>query len=243
MKKIYVPNMDKLYLMQDLVGSEKTYAYLLIKAIESLIVDGINYPKKGILKSVYKYLQEDANIVHAIALLFPEELQYSNVGKYDVKLCEKLLSQESDTSIYNLDNLAYFNDSVNFNNLILRKSIHLLQEKLKSHPKYRFTYQRSSLLESIFSVDTEKFTLCQEDTIDELINIEPAYAIEMPQQIYMPSKTRKNELAKGIQELLIRYDLPKEIGSEYKNQDILTNPNQEVKRLIRTINHDKYNLY
>ena len=66
MKKIYFPNMDKLHQIQSIVGGDNTYRYLLVKAIESLIVDGINYPNKGILKSAYKYIKENPDIVHSI---------------------------------------------------------------------------------------------------------------------------------------------------------------------------------
>ena len=36
MKKVYVPTMDELYLMQDISNGQSMYKYILIKAIESL---------------------------------------------------------------------------------------------------------------------------------------------------------------------------------------------------------------
>ena len=45
-KKVYLPDMNSLYKMQDMGAN--MYNYLLIKAGEALIIDGINHPYKGI---------------------------------------------------------------------------------------------------------------------------------------------------------------------------------------------------
>ena len=57
MKEMYVPTMDELYLMQDM-GSN-IYRYLVAKVVEKLILEGVNTPAKGMLKSAYKYLREN----------------------------------------------------------------------------------------------------------------------------------------------------------------------------------------
>ena len=54
MKEMYVPTMDELYLMQDM-GSN-IYRYLVANVIERLILDGLNTPARGVLKSACKYL-------------------------------------------------------------------------------------------------------------------------------------------------------------------------------------------
>lgn len=243
MKKIYFPDMDKLHQIQYLVGGDNTYRYLLVKAIESLIVDGINYPNKGILKSAYKYIKENPDIVHSICLLYPEELAYTEIGKYDAELCSILISQNTDKSICALDNLANFSESVNFNIGIVNKTVNTLQQKLTDYPQYRFTYQESPLLRSIFSVDSQKFDNCDNDVVIGLTTIEPAYAISFNRQRYLNEQQRQNSLLDGIRKLSLRYNISQTCGSEYRSKDILTNQDQEVKRLIKTIKHDKSNLY
>ena len=86
MKKVYIPTMDELYQMQDMTNGQSIYKYILIKAIESLVIDGVNYPNKGILKNAYKYLKENPDIAYAICRMYPSEIKYSEPGKYVVEI-------------------------------------------------------------------------------------------------------------------------------------------------------------
>ena len=94
MKQVYVPTMDELYLIQDEVTGYNLYKYLLVKAIESLIMEGINLPNKGILKNAYKYLRENPEIAYAVCRLYPEEIKYSEYARNDMDLCEELITNE-----------------------------------------------------------------------------------------------------------------------------------------------------
>ena len=104
MKKVYIPTMDELYQMQDITDGHSIYKYILIKAIESLIIDGINYPNKGMLKSAYKYLRENPDIAYAICKLYPEEIKYSEYAKNtrNQYLQQQINSMEYDEYIGNV---------------------------------------------------------------------------------------------------------------------------------------------
>ena len=95
MKKVYVPTMDELYLMQDISNGQSMYKYILIKAIESLIITGINFKDKGILKKAYKYLRENPNIAYAICSLYPEEIKYSEYAMNDIDLCLNTINRKN----------------------------------------------------------------------------------------------------------------------------------------------------
>ena len=245
MKKIYMPSDDILLKMQELGGNIN--AYLLIKAAESLIVDGINYPNKGMLKSAYKYLRENPDIAHAVCLLYPKEIKYSEVAKYDVSLTSQLISKSTSKDIYTLDNLSYFGESIRDNNPIILNTIGQLDEYLPTNPEYRFEYKDNVILEDIFStriLDRTKFY--NNIIMEKLSNIEPAYAVLFPQVTeyenkYLEETYRKMLLTKGMRTYAIRYCLD---GTLRYNKEIdLNNQDEETKRLIRCIKHDKDNLY
>ena len=105
MKKVYMPSTKDLYIMQD--KGMNIYKYLLVKAIESIIMESVVYKKnESILLNIYKYLRENIDINLAICSIYPEEIKHSLYAKNDIKLCLKLTSTdyEQDKSIYNLDN-------------------------------------------------------------------------------------------------------------------------------------------
>ena len=136
MKEMYVPTMDELYLMQD-IGSN-IYRYLVAKVVERLILEGVNTPAKGMLKSAYKYLRENYDVASAVCTLYPEEMQYSEILKYDPSFCLKLIEEPKplDTS---LDNLSYFDEGTLSNVSVMNKTITRLNKVLINKPKYRFT--------------------------------------------------------------------------------------------------------
>lgn len=154
MKKVYMPTMDELYQMQEMTNGFSMYKYILIKAIESLIIDGKNYPNKGILKSAYKYLRENPDIAYAICRMYPEEIKYSECAQNDINLCLKLLDEKSidNHNIFNLDRLQYFENGLGVltNDGVIQTTAHILASSLPNTPQYRFEYQENSLLDAIF---------------------------------------------------------------------------------------------
>lgn len=237
MKKLYMPTMDELYSMQELGAN--VYKYLYAKAIEALVVEGVNYPNKGILKSSYTYLREDEAIAHGVCMMFPEEIAYSEVVKYDPVLCQRLISEEQ-SNLDRLDNLSHFSRSVLSNINIVREVIEVLARELKDNPKYRFTYKDNALLDNIFARRTDGFFMWANfggEILESLSIIEPAYLVDGR------FSCDGQEIQSSVDKYGARYDLPINFGMEYEDIDILSNQPAEVKRLIRCINSNKKNLY
>lgn len=236
MKEIYVPTMDELYLMQDM-GSN-IYRYLVAKVVERLILEGVNTPAKGMLKSAYKYLRENYDVASAVCTLYPEEMQYSEILKYDPSFCLKLIGEPKplDTS---LDNLSYFDEGTLSNVSVMNKTITRLNKVLIDNPKYRFTYKQSKLLDDIFLGRVNLDNIGYDEKM-LLTSIEPAYLVKYYQN-YLKSfegtKDLKQVLEYGIFDFCYRYNVSNWLGSEYKGKDILTNQPTEVKRLIKCINN------
>lgn len=236
MKEMYVPTMDELYLMQDM-GSN-IYRYLAAKVVERLILEGVNTPAKGMLKSAYKYLRENYDVASAICTLYPEEMQYSEILKYDPSFCLKLIGEPKplDTS---LDNLSYFDEGTLSNVSVMNKTITRLNKVLIDNPKYRFTYKQSKLLDDIFLGRVNLDNIGYDEKM-LLLSIEPAYLVKYYQN-YLKSfegtKDLKQVLEYGIFDFCYRYNVSNWLGSEYKGKDILTNQPTEVKRLIKCINN------
>ena len=236
MKEMYVPTMDELYLMQDM-GSN-IYRYLVAKVIERLILEGVNTPAKGMLKSAYKYLRENYDVASAVCTLYPEEMQYSEILKYDSSFCLKLIEEPKplDTS---LDNLSYFDEGTLSNVSVMNKTITRLNKVLIDNPKYRFTYKQSKLLDDIFLGRVNLDNIGYDEKM-LLTSIEPAYLVKYYQN-YLKSfegtKDLKQVLEYGIFDFCYRYNVSNWLGSEYKGKDILTNQSTEVKRLIKCINN------
>lgn len=236
MKEMYVPTMDELYLMQDM-GSN-IYRYLVAKVVERLILEGVNTPAKGMLKSTYKYLRENYDVASAVCSLYPEEMQYSEILKYDPSFCLKLIEEPKplDTS---LDNLSYFDEGTLSNVSVMNKTITRLNKVLIDNPKYRFIYKQSKLLDDIFLGRVNLDNIGYDEKM-LLLSIEPAYLVKYYQN-YLKSfegtKDLKQVLEYGIFDFCYRYNVSNWLGSEYKGKDILTNQPTEVKRLIKCINN------
>lgn len=251
MKKVYMPTMDELYLMQDMTNSHSTYKYILVKAIESLIIDGINLPNKGILKNAYKYLRENPEIAYAICRLYPEEIKYSEYAKNDANLCQALIINQGnqDKSIFSLDNLCYFEESTSvFSQLgVISRTADILATQLQNTPQYRFEYKQNTLLDNIFSCEIPTDDIFK-PMIDKLVAIEPAYVIKLDSKIseivkfaHQVSDVKGDMLIRNINRYANRYGININAGYEYYAPlDILTNPDTEVKRLLKCINeHQK----
>lgn len=243
-KKIYVPSADELYTMQDMGAN--IYKYLLVKAIETIAMEGVKYPGKGMLKNIPStWIDSNPYIEYAICMMYPEELKYSSVASSEPFIFEYLINKEEDKSIYNLDSLVYASNSA-LNDNIKRKIIEMLESKLKTVPQYRFEYKDfecigkndkgfpvlsyNKLLNDIFSCNCS-----MEDvkSIERLINIEPAYALKYKERLGTDSV---GLLRQGVNGYGLRYGIGYDDLTEYRNEDILTNPDDKVKRLVRCIN-------
>lgn len=238
MKKVFMPSMDELYLMQDMGGN--VYKYLLVKAIESMICYGVNYPKAEMFKTAYKYLQENIEIVRAICSLYPEEMDRNevvkNIAKNDVELCLRLINS-GETKGCSLDNLARFDKGTLFNSLVIKDTVTRLDSELQSNPKYRFEYEENALLDKIFNREigeSELMTIFgknKNEVISSLVRIEPTYLFN----ICGNNGYRPEELNLRVNDYANRYGITNSIGCEYLGKDILTKPDTNVKRLFRCI--------
>lgn len=236
MKKVCIPTEEEFYQINDMVGNDLTYKYLLIKAIESLIVRGVNYPAMGILKNAYKYVIEFEDIIKSICYLYPEEIKYSEIAQIDNSLCLKLIARE-DNNKCQLDNLAYFSNMVNYNKDIIYVTIDRLLNKLNNNQRYRFEYQSSLLLNSIFSGKLDDVYYLE--SLKKLICIEPIYAIRTPRVYEMVSEDSKCELLRdGINNMVIRYGLDK-VNHTNSGNNIFDSKDEDTKKLIKIINRNK----
>lgn len=243
MKKVYLPTTGELYQMQEM-GAD-VYKYILVKAIESLICYGVNYPNAKILKNAYKYLQEDVEISKAICLLYPDELKYSSTARANIDLCSKLIETRK-IEFCGLDYLSCFDSGVHDNTMILSKVILLLNDELKRNPKYRFEYKSDNeLFDRIFNREISGkeimffFEKIKYNITEALIQIEPTYALSLPDNCFAKTnnidKLRMNYLYTGINSYANRYGISNSVGFDYAGVDILTNPDVNVKRLMRCI--------
>ena len=256
MKKVFMPSMDELYQMQEY--NVNIYKYILVKAIESLICNGLNYPSKGIFANAPKYLRENPDIARAVCVMYPDEMLFSEYARNDIDLAIRLIDSIEERKT-NLDHLCKLDKNVLENPRILEKAILLLEKELIENSKYRFEYAgmdlrflnkgAGRLLDDIFSRKLSEKELMflmgksRQDVVRALINIEPAYAISLPLEYfsmyptYIPdSSDISTMLGRGINNYADRYGVSMSIGNEYYGKDILTNPDQNVKRLLKCIN-------
>ena len=247
MKQVYVPTMDELYQMQDMVNAHNLYKYILIKTIESLIMEGIIYPNKGMLKSTYKYLRENPEIAYAICRMYPEEIKYSESAQNDIRLCVDLIKDKfiQDKIIYRLDNLKHFENGLGVlsNQRVIQDTANILATKLPQNPQYRFEYKQNTLLDNIFACQISTTDINNKSSYD-FISIEPAYTIKLDehQMINLIDKygDETGILKNSINRYAERYGITGRDGWEYRDKDILTNPDENVKRLLKCINqHQK----
>ena len=254
-KKIYVPSKEELYTMQNM--DVNLYNYLLVKVVELLTLEGIKYKNKGILKNTFKYVKENPDIVYPICRMYPNEIQYSEMARNETMLCYELLKNNNNTKLYNLDNLVYFARGVTNNTKIVKEVIKILSKELNIFPQYRFEYKDSILLEDgeissnkllndIFSCNYDVDSRIDVDLYEQLINIEPAYTLRLPNQIFNTrdfSLTREKALQKSVGNYAMRYGISITDNMEYIGKDILDNPDDKTKILIKCLKHNKRNIY
>jgi len=247
-KQVYVPSEEELYQMQDMGAN--VYKYLLVKAIETLAMDGIKYKNKGMFKNAYKYLRDNPEIAYAICKMYPEEMIYSETAREDIDLAIDITLKSDDRKIYRLDNLVYFENDVLNNCNVGEQAIYILKNKLPFTPQYRFEYKDfvflgydksnhpilkyNKLLNDIFGCKYGNPKFEKKDVIEDLITIEPAYALRYEEQLKTDAV---GLLRSGVNDYARRYGISNDVGYEYNKKDILTNPNEDVKRLVKCINN------
>lgn len=255
MKKVFMPSMDELYQMQEY--NVNIYKYILVKAIESLICNGLNYPSKGIFANAPKYLRENPDIARAVCVMYPDEMLFSEYARNDIDLAIKLMDYK-EYKENGLDYLCRFDNSVLSNTLVLTSSIIKLEKEITNNPKYRFEYISSELnylnkgcgklIDAILNCEISNNDLIlmqnniKETIIKTLVNIEPIYALRFDGKQFNNSSTWNEETAriillkKAVNKYADRYGISYSVGNEYYGKDILTNPDQNVKRLLKCIN-------
>ena len=242
MKKVYMPSNEILMSMQ--AHGCNIHEYLIVKLIESLIIEGINNTNNGILKNADKELQEDWIITRSVCILYPDELEYSNIAKRDLYLIKRILEKSKDNKIYNLDYLQYFENGINENAddyytyAIIDDAIDTLAEKIAISPEYRFEY-KSKLLDDIFSTAILTYKMPWTDKIYKMSKIDPAYALLIKSPSFFTENRLRQLLSDSIRDYTYRYGV-----SDIESKEIdLYNPDEDTKKLIKRINSHRNNLY
>ena len=223
MKKVYIPKVEELITIESYKNAN-VYKYLLAKVVESLLSNNIY------LSSLNASLKDIKELTDSICYIFPQEISFNKVNSSDIALCSRIINKHPSDEIYNLDNLARFDNNVLNDFGIIVKVIELLHQKLPYNPEYRFTYKENQLLNDIFNVNYEKFNKCSELTKKELIEIEPIYTLRFPNNSRVDDNIR---VATAIDEYTYKYGIPYTVGREYLNKDIINNPDEKVKKLIK----------
>ena len=231
MKKVYIPTENELKIMQSY--NANIYKYMTVKAIEAIIIDGINYPRKGKLEHQFKYVKENPDIARGVCLLYPEEINYSEVAKFDFDLCKSIIFNRDKPN--NLDNINYFDKTILDNYLIFEYVVAELYDNMHKNPKYRYTYKdNNKLLDDIFSnnIPFEK-AIYKESIFIKLASLEPAYILKLGSSL--PFGIIENYYKNAINEYAKRYHIDDTLGNEFISKDIISNKNDNVKRLVRTM--------
>ena len=242
MKKVYMPTDDMLIEMQSMGANVDQY--VTIKMAESIMVDGKNYPAKGMLKGCYKYLKDNSSVVHAVCLLYPDEIKHSELASYDTKLLEQLINKNNNKSIYNLDYLCRFVLSSQYSVTTTYEVVNKLASELPNNPEYRFEYAENRLLDDLFNGEL----IIAYPTLDffkQLVTIEPAYALLFKNKIIkeygtLDMETISELLKTGLMNYVQRYGL--EYQPNYYNFGIDIEK-RDTKKLIKAIRRNKNNLY
>ena len=248
-KKMYLPTEENLYEIQKIKNNNEfnevnIYAYLILKTIEKVLVDRAN----GIpFSEMDDYILNLRDVIHGICWVYPEEIKNFEKAKQDDDLCIGLLDKERDSSIYNLDHLAKFDISeplnIQYYSLVIGKTLKILNEKLTNNPEYRYEYKDSNLLNSIFTVDFEKFDNLSFDSFNKLMKIDASYIFGYNPRSDAGLHFDKDEkivmhrealfFQEGIREMLKRYDLSQFIGYDYQEIDITKTSDERIKKLKR----------
>lgn len=253
-KKMYLPTEEDLKGIERLKSSNKVvdinaYGYLIVKAIEKILVGKAN----GVLiGNMDDYILRIPEIVYSICWVYPEELKNFDKIKEDESFCKDLLLKETDKSIYNLDTLAMYSPGVEYSHSILHTTLDILNKKLVSSPEYRFEYQESDLLNSIFNFNHPMFEDLSFDDFTKLKNIDATYALKygvsehsLYGDFHIINKEDKELIThrkgmlfnEGLERMLARYHHSNSVGYGYQNIDITSTNDEKIKRLKRFLNN------
>lgn len=236
MKEVFMPSMDELYKMQDMGADIKLYLYA--KAIEALCIEYNNFPRKGsILEREFKYIREDEKITQAVCMMYPREMEFTEVSRYNPVLAKQLITRKESRDIYRLDNISSFYTCASDG--LTSEVVKILSKELPDNPKYRFEYRqikRNSVLDDIFMGKINIDNMClfmnneqRKNFIGALSTIEPYYVMQL-----MDSENKNSLLRLAVIEYINRYGF-NYMSYNNKQEDILTNQSTEVKRLFRCI--------
>ncbi|MGM9876558.1 MAG: hypothetical protein ACI310_04950 [Bacilli bacterium] len=238
MKKVFLPTKEQLYQMQDLGADIGLYLYA--KAIEALCIEYVCSPEKeSIIKDEPEYIYNSTIIANAICMMYPKELEYSEVARRDGYLAKKIITNTENRDIYRLDNISRFSSCVTSNYMMIQKTIQILCEELKNNPKYRFEYRDCKLLDDIFMCKinvNEAYPFLNDyervSYIKMLAQIEPYYAIQNNEC------NKRYILCNAVIDYINRYgfNFPYPYSYEKNEKDILTNQSTKIKRLFKCIN-------
>ena len=240
MKKVYIPSDETLDKMQELVGSKYLYCYMSAKAVESIVM---NKPlDKNLLEDETKSIREDYYIQKAICYLYPEQVVYSECMQMENSFALDLLKRQPSNIIYNIDSIRHFDPMILYSTDVVYKVVSMLSQELPNTPTYRFEYKDNQLLDSIFGCEIDKLIehFCSYVYYNgEFIEIDPAYGILLPDKAFICQENRISLLQSGISKYHNRYGISTVIGNEYANQDILSNPDTNVKKLMKCIKRQR----
>ena len=223
MKKIYLPSEEELHEI-DNAKNANLYKYILAKVVEKLLASNIY------IRDMDKSIRDIKELTDAIYYIYPQELSSNNKYNNDAKLCMRILNKESNDAIYNLDNLARFNDDVLNNFGIIVRTIELLHNMLPKNPEYRFCYRNNILLDNIFNVYIQNVVDLSSISANKLTEIEPIYCFRYPNETSVNDDIR---LAVAIDEYTHKYGIPYYTGREYQGKSLMNNPDEKVKKLIK----------
>lgn len=243
MKKVYIPTDEVLQKMQDLAGAGYLYRYMLVKAVESIVMN--KSLDRNLLEDETKSIREDYYIQKAICYLYPEQVAYSENMQMESSFALDLLKKRSSNIIYNIDSIRHFDPMTLYSSDVVRKVISILTQELPNEPTYRFEYKDNQLLDSIFGCELNKlrerlycsstYFISEQYFLNDLIGIDPAYGILLPDEAFASQVNRATSLQSGISKYHNRYDISSVVGYDYNGQDILTNPDDKVKKLMKYI--------
>ena len=246
MKKVYIPTIDEMRYMQNM--GVNIYQYLLSKTIESLVMTDVVYEEEDMFEVSYEELSSFPEIIYTIAKMYPERISTSEQASKDINLCRKLIPviAKSNQSINGLDYMRQFSDEVLANPKIINEIIQTLANNLQTSPRYRFEYQEpNNVLDNLFAREIPK-DIISNKVIDEIICLEPAYLTELSELLHKQKDAKEipSIVMRGSTRYASRHDIDINPFSNNQNNDVLTNPNERVKKLLKVLDrHRQYYKY
>ena len=233
MKKVYIPTDYEIHQLKYL--GFNPYQYLLSKTVETLIMEDVIYEDIDMFNVAYEELHIE-EIRYALALLYPEKIASSEFASNDLDLCRMLTKRvfRQDKSIYQLDNLSYFNQDwiITGDDIVIENVSKILAEHLTSQPRYRFDYKEpNKVLDDIFACEIDSDALTPK-IYDDLLAIDPIYIIKLGLNLEQVKKDLSQNKAFSLQRGMAKYN------GRYNMSEVDTKNYQEkTKRLIKCLEY------